>query len=129
MLLLIILVIVLVVIIITQNNKKTNTQSIENKNECSENVIVEGDAPYSIYALILGIVSCFTSVFFIGLIFGIIGLVYANKGLNLYNEYPQRYMSKSKLEIGKITSVIGIIIAGVMLLVFLIAALSMPSFH
>ena len=116
MLLLFILVIVLVVIILTQNNNKTNTQSIENKNERSENVIVEGEAPYSNYALILGIVSCFTSVFLIGLIFGIMGLIYANKGLNQYNECPQRYMSKSKLEIGKITSIIGIILAGVMLL-------------
>lgn len=120
MLLLIILVIVFVVIILTQNNNKTNTQSIENKNERSENVIVEGEAPYSIYALILGIVSCFTSVFLIGLIFGIMGLIYANKGLNEYNECPQRYTSKSKLEIGKITSIIGIIIAGVMFLLVLL---------
>lgn len=117
MLLLIILVIVFVVIILTQNNNKTNTQSIENKNERSENVIVEGEAPYSIYALILGIVSCFTFLLYgIGLIFGIMGLIYANKGLNQYNECPKRYTSKSKLEIGKITSIIGIILAGVMLL-------------
>lgn len=128
MLLLIILVIVLVVIIFTQNNKTTNSQSIENKNECSENVIVEGEAPYSNYALILGIVSCFTSVFLIGLIFGIMGLVYANKGLNQYNECPQRYTSKSKLEIGKITSIIGIVIVGGMLLFALILSLSMPKF-
>lgn len=128
MLLLIILVIVLVVIILTQNNKTTNSQSIENKNECSENVIVEGEAPYSNYALILGIVSCFTSVFLIGLIFGIMGLVYANKGLNQYNECPQRYTSKSKLEIGKITSIIGIVIVGGILLFALIVSLSMPIF-
>lgn len=128
MLLLIILVIVLVIIILTQNNKTTNSQSIENKNECSENVIVEGEAPYSNYALILGIVSCFTSVFLIGLIFGIMGLVYANKGLNQYNECPQRYTSKSKLEIGKITSIIGIVIVGGILLFALIVSLSMPKF-
>lgn len=128
MLLLIILVIVFVVIIFTQNNKTTNSQSIENKNECYENVKVEGEAPYSNYALILGIVSCFTSVFLIGLIFGIMGLVYANKGLNQYNECPQRYMSKSKLEIGKITSIIGIVIVGGMLLFALILSLSMPKF-
>lgn len=128
MLLLIILVIVFVVIIFTQNNKTTNSQSIENKNECSENVIVEGEAPYSNYALILGIVSCFTSIFLIGLIFGIMGLVYANKGLNQYNECPQRYTSKSKLEIGKITSIIGIVIVGGILLFALILSLSMPKF-
>lgn len=128
MLLLIILVIVFVVIIFTQNNKTTNSQSIENKNECSENVIVEGEAPYSNYALILGIVSCFTSVFLIGLIFGIMGLVYANKGLNQYNECPQKYISKSKLEIGKITSIIGIVIVGGILLFALIVSLSMTKF-
>jgi hypothetical protein len=114
---------------LTQNNKTTNSQSIENKNECSENVIVEGEAPYSNYALILGIVSCFTSVFLIGLIFGIMGLVYANKGLNQYNECPQRYTSKSKLEIGKITSIIGLVIVGGGILLFaLILSLSMPKF-
>ncbi|MBQ5892241.1 MAG: hypothetical protein IIW76_06715 [Bacteroidales bacterium] len=126
MLLLIILVIVFVVIILTQNNNKTNTQSIENKNECLENVIVEGEAPYSIYALILGIVSCFTSVFLIGLIFGIMGLIYANKGLNQYNECPQRYTSKSKLEIGKITSIIGIVIVGGILFFGLMIGISLP---
>ena len=56
------------------------------------------------------------------------GLVYANKGLNQYNECPQRYMSKSKLEIGKITSIIGIVIVGGMLLFALILSLSMPKF-
>lgn len=126
MLLLIILVIVFVVIILTQNNNKTNTQSIENKNECLENVIVEGEAPYSIYALILGIVFCFTSVFLIGLIFGIMGLIYANKGLNQYNECPQRYTSKSKLEIGKITSIIGIVIVGGILFFGLMIGISLP---
>ncbi len=128
MLLLFILVIVLVVIILTQRNKNEHSQSIKEENTCSENVIVEGEAPYSNYALILGIVSCFTSVFLIGLIFGIMGLVYANKGLNQYNECPQRYMSKSKLEIGKITSIIGIVIVGGMLLFALILSLSMPKF-
>ncbi|MBQ2375848.1 MAG: hypothetical protein II298_04190 [Bacteroidales bacterium] len=96
------------IIITTRKNNKPETQIMENKNECSENSIVKEIVPYSNHALIFG----FSSVLpFVGLILGIIGLVYANKGLSLYNECPQRYTSNSIsiLKRGKICSIIGII--------------------
>lgn len=119
MLKLVALVIVVIGIIITTIKKnKPETQIMENKNECSENSIVKEIVPYSNHALIFG----FSSVLpFVGLILGIIGLVYVNKGLSLYNECPQRYTSNSIsiLKRGKICSIIGIISSVLCVLIFL----------
>lgn len=106
------------IIITTRKNNKPETQIMENKNECSENSIVKEIVPYSNHALIFG----FSSVLpFVGLILGIIGLVYANKGLSLYNECPQRYTSNSIsiLKRGKICSIIGIIFSVLCVLAYL----------
>jgi ABC-type Fe3+ transport system permease subunit len=105
---LVILVSVVIGVIRTIKKNKKETQIMENKNECSENSIVKEIVPYSNHAFIFGISSFLP---FVGLILGIIGLVYANKGLSLYNECPQRYTSNSIsiLNRGKICSIIGII--------------------
>ena len=106
------------IIITTRKNNKPETQIMENKNECSENSIVKEIVPYSNHALIFGFSSLLP---FVGLILGIIGLVYANKGLSLYNECPQRYTSNSIsiLKRGKICSIIGIIYSVLWVLVYL----------
>jgi hypothetical protein len=66
---------------------------------------------------ILSIVMCFA-----GVILGIIGLVLANKDTQLYNSSPQSYTaaSYSNLKSGKICSIIGLILNGLLAIFYII---------
>lgn len=50
-----------------------------------------------------------------GLICGIIGLVYANKGLKKYDTNPEYYKGDGILKASKIISIIGIVLNGIYL--------------
>ena len=83
--------------------------------------------PNSTASLVLGIFSIVTSlccyfVVIIGLTLGIVGLVLGSKALNLYQQDPEKYTpnSQKNANAGKICSIIGIAISGVLLLIGLI---------
>lgn len=77
-------------------------------------------APNSVLVLVLGIISIAFNSKFIGLILGIVGLIYANKGLKDYNATPELYKGNGMLNIGKIASIIGIILGCIALVLRLI---------
>ncbi|MEX0362870.1 MAG: CCC motif membrane protein, partial [Allomuricauda sp.] len=62
--------------------------------------------------LVFGIVSIVTCCCYgvLGLIFGIIALVLANKATKLYMENPENYEGFSNVKTGKILAIIGIIL-------------------
>ena len=90
-----------------------------------ENNITKRTAPNSVVALVLGICSI---VFSVGLACGIIGLIYANKGLRQYNEEPALYSGSDMLTTGRVTSIIGIVISGLCVVTALLCLLVFGSF-
>jgi hypothetical protein len=62
------------------------------------------EAPYSTLALVMGILSLTCG----GFICGIIGLIFANKGLAEYNQNPELYKGQGMLTAGRVMSIIGI---------------------
>ncbi|MEN8186151.1 MAG: CCC motif membrane protein [Bacteroidota bacterium] len=78
--------------------------------------------PHSQAALILGILSIFTACCcygFIGIIFGIIGLIQAKKAIAVHDENPELYNGINNANTGKVTSIIGLVI-GVIVIIFYI---------
>lgn len=93
-----------------------------------ENNITKRTAPNSVVALVLGICSIVFSGLLVGLACGIIGLIYANKGLRQYNEEPALYSSSDMLTTGRVTSIIGIVISGLCVVTALLCLLVFGSF-
>lgn len=67
-------------------------------------------APYSVVTLVLGICAIIFNFVFIGIACGIVGLIFANKGLAQYKRIPENYTGKDMLIAGKITAIVGIIL-------------------
>ena len=85
--------------------------------------------PNATTVLVLGIISivlCWCHGIF-GLILAIIALVLANKDLVLYNENPQKYTpgSYNNLKTGRTTAIIGLVLAGLFLLMVIIGLVFM----
>jgi hypothetical protein len=83
--------------------------------------------PNATASLVLGIFSIVTSwccgfIAIIGLTLGIVGLVLGSKALNLYQANPEKYTinSQKNANAGKICSIIGIAISGILILIGLI---------
>ncbi|MDP5001096.1 MULTISPECIES: CCC motif membrane protein [unclassified Flavobacterium] len=74
--------------------------------------------PNATAVLILGIFSILTCCCygFISIILGAIGLVLAKKDLQLFNENPSLYTNYNNLKIGRILSIIGIILGAIYLI-------------
>jgi len=68
--------------------------------------------PNSTAVLVLGICSIVFGCFFVGLIFGIIGLNMAGKGRKMYSANPELYDGYGALNAGWIMSIIGAILGG-----------------
>ena len=68
--------------------------------------------PNSTLILVFGIISIVTCCCYgvVGLIFGIIALVLANKATKLYMENPENYDGFSNVKTGKILAIIGIVL-------------------
>ena len=82
--------------------------------------------PHSQSALILGIVSIVTSCCcngVPGLIIGFIGLTKAKKAIAIHNENPEQYEGINNANTGKTTSIIGLVIGG-LITIWLIYAIS-----
>ena len=82
--------------------------------------------PNATLILVFGIVSIVTCCCYgiIGLIFGVIGLVLANKAMQLYAENPELYDGVKNVKTGKILCIIGIVL-NVIYLLLSIWAISM----
>jgi hypothetical protein len=83
--------------------------------------------PNATASLVLGIFSIVTSwccgfIAIIGLTLGVIGLVLGSKAFNLYQADPGKYTinSQKNANAGKICSIIGIAISGILILIGLI---------
>lgn len=76
--------------------------------------------PNSTAVLVLGICSLVFGCFIVGLILGIVGLVLAGKGMKLYKANPDMYEGYSALNAGRIMSIIGVIIGGLVFLYYVI---------
>jgi hypothetical protein len=81
--------------------------------------------PNATLILVFGIISIVTCCCYgiIGLIFGIIALILANKATKLYMENPEMYTDFKNVKTGKILAIIGIIL-NVLLLIYIIWAIS-----
>jgi M penetrans paralogue family 26 len=81
--------------------------------------------PNATASLVLGIISILGGFCYgvVGVICGIIGLVLANKDRKLYNENPDNYSasSYSTLNAGRVCSIIGLIIGGLVVLSIIFA--------
>ena len=71
--------------------------------------------PNAAATLVLGILSIVTGCGFIGLILGIIGLVISSKDKKMYDQNPQIYDGYGSLNAGRILSIIGIVLGGLVL--------------
>ena len=87
--------------------------------------------PNATAVLILGIFSILTCCCYgiISIILGVVGLVLANKDTKLYAENPSQYTNYNNLKIGKILSIIGIVLGAIYLIyvVVLFSTLGMES--
>lgn len=81
--------------------------------------------PNSTLILVFGIISIVTCCCYgiLGLIFGIIALVLANKATKLYAENPDMYDGIKNVKTGKILAIIGIIL-NVLFIIYIIWAVS-----
>jgi len=76
--------------------------------------------PNATAVLIMGILSLLGCCFyFSGLVFGIIGLVLAKKDLQMYRAQPDAYSNYQSLNVGRILSIIGVVINALFILAFL----------
>ena len=90
-----------------------------NDNAISNSVIIKKSAANSVAALVLGITSIVFAYGFIGIAFGILGLILANEGLAQYKKDPSSYSSTSMLNAGRIVSIIGIILSSIVFVAIL----------
>jgi len=76
--------------------------------------------PNGTAVLILGILSIVTCCCygFIGLTLGIIAVILANKDLKMYKESPELYLNYKNLNIGRILGVVGIVLSGIALILY-----------
>jgi uncharacterized membrane protein len=82
--------------------------------------------PNATASLVLGIISIVSIICYgFGIIFGIIGLVLANKDRRLYSADPEQYSSSSygTLNAGRICSIIGIILSAIFIVVIIVAVI------
>lgn len=82
---------------------------------------IQKTAPNAVAALVLGICSLLFGCFFVGLICGIVGLVLANKGVQIYRRSPETYSGYGMLNAGRIMSIIGIVFGALYVFYYILA--------
>lgn len=87
--------------------------------------------PNATASLVLGILSIVGSFCYgiVGLVLGIIGLILANKDRKLYQDMPDLYSPSSlgQSNAGRVCSIIGVIISGLIVLFFLFVVILFGS--
>ncbi|WP_395063713.1 CCC motif membrane protein [Flavobacterium sp.] len=78
--------------------------------------------PNATAVLVLGILSILTCCCYgvVGLALGIIGLVLASKDMKLYRETPEKFINFQNLNVGKILSIIGVVLNALSLIYFIV---------
>ncbi len=79
--------------------------------------------PYSDLVLAMGISSLVGTLFCcgpFGIIFSIIGLIYAQKANTIYKDNPSKYIGYNNVSVGKVMSWIGLVLGLLMLVFFII---------
>ncbi len=81
--------------------------------------------PNATLILVFGILSIVTCCCYgvLGLIFGIVALVLANKAISLYKENPELYSDYGNVKTGKILAIIGIVLS-LLFIIYLIVMIS-----
>jgi uncharacterized membrane protein len=92
----------------------------EQQNLLTPNLTQKNNLPNATAAIVLGILSILGGFCYgiFGIVFGIVGLVLANKDLSLYKANPENYAASSfsNAKAGRVCSIIGLII-GVLVIV------------
>lgn len=84
------------------------------KNDSNQSQQQRQNIPYSTVSLVFGICSILLSgILFIGLLLGILGLYYARKANKLYLTNSQQYSNNTLVQIGKVTSLLGIVLGSI----------------
>lgn len=95
----------------------------EQPNLLSPNFAQKNNLPNATAAIVLGILSILGGFCYgTGIIFGIIGLVLANKDLSLHSANPENYSasSVSNAKAGRVCSIIGLIISLIVIIAVII---------
>ncbi len=75
--------------------------------------------PNASATLVLGILSIVVGCGGLGLVLGIIGLVISKEAKQMYDQNPDAYTGYGNLNAGRVLSIIGVVIGGISLLVFI----------
>jgi hypothetical protein len=81
---------------------------------------IKQQLPNASAVLVLGILSIVSGCFILGLVLGIIGLAISAKDKKMYDEHPEGYTGYGSLNAGRILSIIGIVIGGLTILIWII---------
>lgn len=76
--------------------------------------------PNASATLVLGILSIVTGCFILGLVLGIIGLAISSKDKKMYEQNPDAYAGFGSLNAGRILSIIGIVLGGLIILYWIV---------
>ena len=80
---------------------------------------VKTPLPNASATLVLGILSIVVGCGGLGLVLGIIGLVISKEAKQMYDQNPDAYTGYGNLNAGRVLSIIGVVIGGISLLVFI----------
>lgn len=81
------------------------------------------ELPNSTLILVFGILSIIGCCCYgiVGLVFGIIAILMAQKATNIYNENPEMYNGYQNVKTGKILAVIGIVLSALVLIIGIVS--------
>jgi len=81
------------------------------------------ELPNSTLILVFGILSIIGCCCYgiVGLVFGIIAMLMAQKATNIYNENPEMYNGYQNVKTGKILAVIGIVLSALVLIIGIVS--------
>lgn len=81
------------------------------------------ELPNSTLILIFGILSIIGCCCYgiVGLVFGIITMLMAQKATNIYNENPEMYNGYQNVKTGKILAIIGIVLSALVLIIGIVS--------
>lgn len=101
---------------------------MEENQQNTQQMLLRPTAPYAISSLVLGIASLVVSGLGVTLVLGILGLVFSNKGMAEMQSNPGKYVGDGMLRAGKVTSILGIVLSSIALLLIILFIVGMVFF-